>query len=211
MSGILIIGAGGHGKVVADILLRQSAPILGFLDDDPTTWGTSRLGLPVLGAIDTFSNYSPEGLVMGIGSNALRQKIVRRIGGVAQELWRSAIHPEAIVAPSAKIGRGTVIAAGAIVNPDSFIGEHVIINTGATVDHDCHIGDFVHIAPGVHLAGGVRVGEGSLLGIGSAVIPCRSIGQWTTIGAGAVVVEDIPSHTVAVGVPARYLHKDRLG
>jgi len=211
MSGILIIGAGGHGKVVADILLRQSAPVLGFLDDDPTTWGTSRLGLPVLGAVDTFSDYSPEGLVMGIGSNVLRQEIVRRLGSVAQELWRSAIHPEAILASTAKIGRGTVIAAGAVVNPDTFVGEHVIINTGATVDHDCQIGDFAHIAPGVHLAGGVCVGEGSLLGIGSSVIPCCSIGQWTTIGAGAVVVDDIPSHTVAVGIPARCLHKDKAG
>lgn len=211
MSGILIIGAGGHGKVVADILLGQSMPVLGFLDDDPTTWGTSRLGLPVLGAIDAFSDYSPEGLVMGIGSNALRQDIVRRFGSLAQELWRSAIHPKAILAPSARIGRGTVIAAGAIVNPDAFVGEHVIINTGATVDHDCHIGDFVHIAPGVHLAGGVHVGEGSLVGIGSKVIPNRCIGQWTTIGAGAVVVDDIPSHTVAVGVPARCMHKDKAG
>lgn len=210
MSGILIIGAGGHGKVVADILLQQSAPVLGFLDDDPTTWGTSRLGLPVLGAIDTFLDHSPEGLVMGIGSNVLRQDIVKRLGSLAQELWWSAIHPQAIIAPSARIGRGTVVAAGAIVNPDAMVGDHVIINTGATVDHDCRIGDFAHIAPGVHLAGGVRVGEGSLLGIGSTVIPCCSIGQWTIIGAGAVVVDDIPSHAVAVGVPARCLHKDKV-
>lgn len=209
MSGILIIGAGGHGKVVADILLRQSIPVLGFLDDDPTIWGTSRLGLPVLGAINAFLDYSPGGLVMGIGSNALRQKIVQRLGSVAQELWHSAIHPKAILAPSAKIGRGAVIAAGAIVNPDAYVGEHVIINTGATVDHDCHIGDFVHIAPGVHLAGGVHVGEGSLVGIGSTVIPNCNIGQWTTIGAGAVVVSDIPSHVLAVGVPARL--KDKVG
>jgi len=211
MSGILIIGAGGHGKVVADILLRQSMPVRGFLDDDPTTWGTLRLGLPVLGPIDTFSDYSPEGLAMGIGSNALRQDVVKRLGTLAQELWQSAIHPRAILAPSAKIGRGTVIAAGAIVNPDAVVGEHVIINTGATVDHDCRIGDFAHIAPGVHLAGGVRVGEGSLVGIGGSVIPGCNIGQWTTIGAGAVVVDDIPSHSVAVGVPARCINKEKAG
>lgn len=208
MSGILIIGAGGHGKVVADILLRLSMPVLGFLDDDPATWGTLRLDLSVLGAIDTFSDYFPEGLVMGIGSNTMRREIVRRLGSLAHELWLPAIHPEAVIAPSVSVGRGTVVAAGAVVNPDTYLGDHVIINTGATVDHDCHIGDFVHIAPGAHIAGGVHVGEGALLGIGSVAIPGATIGEWATVGAGAVVLEDIPDHVVAIGVPARWSLKE---
>ncbi len=203
MSGILIIGAGGHGKVVADILLRQSISVLGFLDDDPATWGTLRLGLPVLGAIDTFSDYSPEGLAMGIGSNTIRREIVRRLGNLAHDLWQLAIHPRAVIAPSVSIGRGTVVAAGAVVNPDTYLGDHVIINTGATVDHDCHIGDFVHIAPGAHIAGGVRVSEGALLGIGSVAIPGSAIGEWATVGAGAVVLDNIPDRVVAIGIPAR--------
>lgn len=208
MSGILIIGAGGHGKVVADILLRQSMPVLGFLDDDPTSWGTSRLGLPVLGAIDTFWNYSPEGLVMGIGSNMMRREIVGRLGSLAHDLWQPAIHPEAVIALSVSVGRGTVVAAGAVVNPDTYLGDYGIINTGATVDHDCHIGDFVHIAPGAHIAGGVRISEGALLGIGSVAIPGSAIGEWATVGAGAVVLDNIPDHAVAIGVPARWSLKE---
>lgn len=207
MSGILIIGAGGHGKVVADILLRQSIAVLGFLDDDPAMWGTFRLGLPVLGAINTFSDYSPEGLVIGIGSNVMRREIVRRLGSLAYDLWQPAVHPEAVIAPSASIGRGTVIAAGAVVNPDTCLGDHVIINTGATVDHDCYIGDFVHIAPGAHMAGSVRISEGALLGIGSVAIPGSAIGEWATVGAGAVVLGNIPGHAIAVGVPARWSFK----
>ena len=204
MAGVLIIGAGGHAKVVADILICQSVNVAGFVDDDPALWQKQVLRLPVLGSIDSCMNYAPDGLVVGIGSNAVRRAIVERLGGQATSLWRTAIHPSAIVAKSAQVGPGTVIMAGAIVNPDSVIGSHAIINTSATVDHDCSIGDYTHIAPGTTLGGGVRIGTGTIVGIGSVVMPGRTIGEWATIGAGAVVVYDVPDRVVAKGVPARW-------
>lgn len=204
MSGVLIFGAGGHAKVVADILCCQGVSIRGFLDDDPQSWGTTRLGIPVLGGIDAWIDHAPDGLVIGIGSNSIRRAIVARLGDRVQNLWRSAIHPRATIAESVRLGHGVVVAAHAVLNPDSVIGDHAIINTSATVDHDCTIGAYVHIAPGVHLGGGVRVDEGTLIGIGSSVIPYRTIGSWAVIGAGAAVVTDIPDKVTAKGVPARW-------
>jgi sugar O-acyltransferase (sialic acid O-acetyltransferase NeuD family) len=204
MSGYLVLGAGGHAKVVADILLCQKLPVLGFLDDDSSKWGTVCLNLPVLGSIDSYADYQPDGLILGIGSNSRRQNIVHRLGKQIRDLWYSAIHPSATIARSARIGHGVVIAAGGIINPDVRIGDHAIINTGATVDHDCVIGDYAHVAPGARLAGGVNVGQGALVGIGASVIPGKSIGDWAVIGAGAVVVRDISAHKTAKGVPARW-------
>lgn len=203
MSGVLIVGAGGHGKVVADILLLSGVNLLGFLDDDPQATGSERLGLPVLGRIDEYACHAPDGLVLGIGSNRVRQAIVQRLGQEASHLWLNAIHPRAIVAESAILGKGVVIAAQAVVNPDTILGDHVIINTSSSVDHDCRINDFAHIAPGSHLAGGVIVEEGASLGIGTSVIPGVRIGQWAIVGAGSLVLHDVPSSATAYGVPAK--------
>ena len=205
LDGVLILGAGGHGKVVADILVCQGVPVLGFLDDDPMLEGQTRLGLPVLGRIDAYPRYEPGGLVLGVGDAARRRGVVRRGGAAAQPLWRSAVHPRATVAASARLGRGVTISAGAVVNPDASVGDHAIVNTGATVDHDCVIAAYGHIAPGAHLAGGVRIGEGALVGVGANVCPNCSIGAWAVVGAGAVVVCDIPAGVTALGVPARYM------
>jgi sugar O-acyltransferase (sialic acid O-acetyltransferase NeuD family) len=204
MNGVLVLGAGGHGKVVADVMLCAGVPVLGFLDDNPAMWGTSVLGLPVLGAIDTYPDYRPGGLVLGIGANRVRKAIAERLGQTADVPWSTAIHPGATVASSVRIGSGVVIVAGAVVNVDSVLGDHVIVNTAATVDHDCVIGSYAHLAPGTNLAGGVAIGDGTLVGVGAAVIPLVSIGRWTTIGAGAVVTEDIPDDVTAKGIPARW-------
>jgi sugar O-acyltransferase (sialic acid O-acetyltransferase NeuD family) len=202
--GNLIIGAGGHGKVIADIMQRQGMNILGFLDDNVAIIGQQILNLPVLDTIAMWRNFAPDGLVMGIGDNSMRYTLVRQIEQDIAAHWIIPIHPTATIAASVQIGDGTVIMAGVIINPDTILGKHTIINTAATVDHDCVVGDFVHIAPGTHLAGDVHVGNGSLLGIGCSVIPGCKIGENVIVGAGAVVIGDIPSGVVAKGIPAHW-------
>lgn len=204
MSAILVLGAGGHAKVVADIIVSGGAAVTGFLDDDAQTWNTLRLGIRVLGSIDSHKLYAPAALAMGIGSCLARQHIVQRLSHVSSLVWYNAIHPTAVVAASVRMGHGIVIAAGGIINPDATLGNFAIVNTGATVDHDCLVGDYAHLAPGTHLSGGVRVGEGVLIGVGASVAPGCSIGDWSVIGAGAAVVRDIPAHVTAKGVPARW-------
>lgn len=204
MSGVLILGAGGHAKVIADILLLQDVTVLGFLDDDPALWGKQFIGLPVLGSIASYADYAPDGLVSAIGSNAVRKRVVSRLGVAVESLWQTVIHPRATVAHSVELGCGLVIAAHAVVNPDSKLGDHVIVNTGATVDHDCIVDSFAHIAPGVHLAGDVKIGEGSLIGIGSQSIPGCHVGAWSVVGAGSTIVTNIPANVTAKGTPARW-------
>ncbi len=204
-SGVLILGAGGHGKVVADILLCQDVPVSGFLDDNPMLEGQVRLGLPILGPIESYPRYEPSGLALGVGDTSHRQRIVHRCGPPAQHLWRNTIHPRATIATSTRLGRGVTVIAGAVINPDAILGDHVIINTGATVDHECVVAAYGHIAPGAHLAGCVCIGEGVLVGTGANVCPGCSIGAWSIVGAGATVVRDIPAGVTAIGVPARIM------
>jgi sugar O-acyltransferase (sialic acid O-acetyltransferase NeuD family) len=204
VSGILILGAGGHAKVVADILLARGEVVAGLLDDAPARWRTMQLGVPVLGAIDSWREHDPTGLVIGIGDNRARRDVAARLGAAAQDRWRSAVHPAATLAPSVRLGRGVVVAAGVVVNPDAELGDHAIVNTAASVDHDCVVGAYAHIAPGARLAGGVTVGAGALVGIGAVVLPGCAIGAWAVVGAGAVVARDIPPNVVAKGVPARW-------
>lgn len=204
MSRVLVIGSGGHAKVVADILRCQGSTVVGFLDDNPETWGSKRLGLPVLGGLETYTDHMPDALIVGVGAADIRRRIVERLGIAAEPLWCNAVHPSATIASSARLGRGVVVAAGAVINPDAVAGDHVIINTGATVDHDCHVGNYSQIAPGAHLAGAVRVGQGVLVAMGAIVVPGRTIGDGAVVGAGAVVVRDVPQGVKALGVPARW-------
>jgi sugar O-acyltransferase (sialic acid O-acetyltransferase NeuD family) len=204
--GNLILGAGGHGKVIADIMLLQRISVLGFLDDDPSLVGQKIFTLPVLGSSDKWRDFEPDGLVMGIGDNSIRRKIAQHMKLGPMPPWITVIHPNAIISASVEVSLGTVIMGGAVINADTVLGNHTIVNTGATVDHDCVIGHFVHIAPGANLAGGVYVNDGAFLGIGCSIIPNCRIGEGAIIGAGAVVVGDVPAGVIAKGVPARW-HK----
>ncbi|MBC8105509.1 MAG: acetyltransferase [Anaerolineae bacterium] len=205
---VVIIGAGGHGKVVLDILRAASGSKIrpvGFLDADPALIGTSINDLPVLGPIHHISKLRQQkvcGAIVAIGDNRARFSYARYLLDESIELI-SAIHPGAIVSTTAKTGRNVVIAAGAIVCADAQIGDSVILNTGCIVDHECEIGESAHICPAAALAGRVRIGAGAFIGLGAKIIQCRTVGAHATIGAGAVVIEDIPANVTAVGVPAR--------
>lgn len=191
---MLIIGAGGHGKIVAEIFMLNNESEFTFIDEDDRK--KSALGQDVVHVFPT--NYS-EAAAIGIGNNRIRHFISRRYPYQYQTL----IHPKTQLSRFCKIGSGTVIVAGATINIDAKIGKHVIINTNASVGHDCIIDDFVHIAPNVALAGNVKVGEGSHIGIGSSVIQGINIGKWCTIGAGTVVINDIPDGALVYGNPGK--------
>ncbi|GGM13499.1 acetyltransferase [Deinococcus aerophilus] len=199
MSKVLVVGAGGHAKVVIATLRAAGWDVIGVLDDRPESWGNSVLGYPVHGGLDGLKG-TRHRAVLAIGNNAVRRDIAARFPNTE---WTSAIHPAATVHESVQVGPGTVIFAGAVIQPDTVLGSQVIVNTGATVDHDCVLEDYVHVAPGTQLAGGVQLEEGAFLGIGSVVTPGIRVEKWTTVGAGSVVIRSLPAHCVAVGVPAR--------
>jgi sugar O-acyltransferase (sialic acid O-acetyltransferase NeuD family) len=210
---VLIIGAGGHGQVIADILLNmqkagQPVTPIGFLDDSPEQHSLLRLGLPVFGSISDLPNIAHDAAVIGIGDNRTRKQVFDRLRAAGTRLI-SALHPAAIIAHEVRIGDGTVACAGAILNTGADIGENVILNTGCTVDHHCRIADHVHIAPGVHLGGYVTIAEGGLVGIGATVMPYRHVGAWSQVGAGALVHRNIDERTTVVGVPARVLRDSK--
>lgn len=197
---VVVIGAGGHGKVIVSLLQELGFKVTVVLDDDPARWGMKILGVPVNGPTEDFLKKSNREAVIGIGDNTTRRKVAKDSQGTR---WITAVHPYSWVHPSVRIGEGSVVFAGTVIQPDTVIGRHCIINTGATIDHDCRIGDGVHIAPGCHLAGGVTIGDGSFLGVGVSVIPGCVIGKGSIVGAGATVISDLPDLVVAVGTPAR--------
>lgn len=202
--GVLVYGAGGHGKVVVDILERMAQyKIVGFVDDNPSQKGRSFFGYPVIGSLDALLEHGTQShLILAIGDNEARGRLAHRLEPLGFQ-FATAVHPTASLGRDTKLGWGTVIMANVAVNSGATIGRHVIINTGATIDHDCVIGDFAHISPGVHLGGGVTVGSLAHVGIGASVIQNVTIGAGSVIGAGAAVVKDVPPNVVAVGVPAR--------
>ena len=197
---VIVIGAGGHGKVVADIVRSSGDILLGFLDDGRQP-GETICGIPVLGGISDYVNHPEAQFVVAIGGAAARRSIVSRLEGVR---WYTAIHPTAVISPmDTHIGEGTVVMAGAIVNPCTTVGRHCIVNTASSVDHDNRIGDFTHISVGARLAGTVTVGEDVWVGIGATVSNNLSVCDSCMIGAGAVVVHDITESGTYMGVPAR--------
>lgn len=208
---LLILGAGGHAKVIIDILEKQerSRNLLVY-DDNPETWGGSILGYPIVGNLQTllkdqFNNLQA-GTIIAIGDNHTRLKIARTLTQNGIKLC-SAIHPSAVISREVRIGAGTVLFAGAVVNADSDIGDNVIVNTAASVDHDCIIGDGAHIAPGAVICGGVNIGEGSLIGAGSVIIPGLRIGSNVIVGAGSTVLKDLEDGAKVAGTPAKNISK----
>lgn len=204
----VIIGAGGHGRVVLDILRAagQYRP-MGFLDAQPTLTGAQVAGLEVLGDVSLLPKLQQQKLshaIVAVGDNRARLAYAQLLLEHGFELI-TAIHPRAHLSSGVQVGRNVVIAAGAIICTQVKIDDSAIINTGAIVDHECRIGAGAHIAPGAALAGRVQVESGAFVGLGARVIQRLTIGSFATVGAGAVVLEDVPADTAVVGVPARCL------
>ena len=197
---VYLYGAGGHAKVIRDILEACNIYVAGVSDDNAET--TKFMEMEVMHTLKNGEEY-----IVSIGNCNIRRKIAEKLaaGGCS---FATAIHPRAIVSPHAKIEEGCVVMQGAVVQSCTHIGRHCILNTGATVDHDCNIGDYVHIAPGVTLCGEVSVGDGCWIGAGSVVIQGIKIGAGSFIGAGSVVCEDIPEGVVAYGNPCRVKRKN---
>jgi sugar O-acyltransferase (sialic acid O-acetyltransferase NeuD family) len=201
---LLIIGANGHGKVVADLAIKLNRWLsVAFLDDDKNI--NTSMSLEVLGTSNEASKYIEEyEIFVGIGNNAIRQKVQEMLETIGAKI-PILIHPTAIIGEQVEIGSGTAVMAGAIVNCCTKIGKGCIVNTGSTIDHDNSIEDFVHISPGSHLAGTVKIGKGSWLGIGSVVSNNINITNDCKVGAGSVVVKDIFEPGVYIGAPAKKL------
>lgn len=202
---LVIIGASGHGKVVADIALRVGYSEVVFLDDAEGL--VECAGLPVVGRSSDAEKFEDSDFFVAIGNAKIRERIQSGLRGKLATL----IHPNASVSRRVSIGEGTVVMAGAVINSNAVIGEGCVVNTCASVDHDCVVGDYVHISVGAHLAGNVHVGSGTWVGIGATVSNNVTICHDCMIGAGAVVVRDITEPGTYVGVPAKKLEKSLGG
>lgn len=203
---IIVIGAGGHAKVIIEVIRAAGHyDILGLIDPGEIR---SLLGVPVLGDDAQVASLYQRGVrtaVVALGNNRLRQEIGTQLCAVGFDL-PALVHPGACLSPSARIEGGAVVMCGATVGTEATVRRLAIINTGAIVEHDNDIGEAAHIGPGCALAGSVRIGERALVGVGSAVRPNVSIGADATVGAGSAVVADVPPGAVVGGVPARRLH-----
>lgn len=204
---VLIIGAGGHGRVIADCLRLAGRQVLGYLDAAAGLKGSELGGLRVVGGDDQLKNFDPHAVVLvnGIGSissTILRRQVYERMAAAGYK-FEALRHPTAIVSSTVKWNDGVQLMAGAIVQSNASIGENTIVNTGAIVDHDCRVGAHCHLAPGVVFSGEVQVGDGVHVGTGACVIQGVTIGAGAMIAAGAVVVRNVPGGARVAGVPAR--------
>lgn len=190
---VIIIGCGGHGKVVADVIRKTGDIVEGFLDDNQLLPG-------VIGRIDDCVKYKNSSFIIAIGNNDIRKKVQEKYHNLE---FYTAIHPSAVIGENVRINDGTVVMANAVINSGTVIGKHCIINTGSIVEHDNKIDDFVHISPGAVLCGTVSVGEKTHVGAGAVVINNVEVVKESIVGAGAVVVKDIEKPGIYIGVPAR--------
>lgn len=205
---ILIFGAGGHGRVVLDILIESGAGnILGFIDDDKSKAGEKIRGFSVLGDFTYLANKKSACIALGIGNNIIRERIFTKAKGMDIPVI-SAVHPKAIVSRDVNIGQGVVIMPGAVINSGTALEDGVVVNTGASVDHDSYLNRFCQIWPGAHLAGTVRVGEFSYVGTGASVIQNINIGKNVMIGAGTVIIKDVPDNVTIAGNPGKVIRKN---
>lgn len=211
---IVIVGAGGHGRGILEILRAEAdakgaaCEVQGFLDDRAELRGGACAGLPVLGRLDDAPRLAAEGarFLLGIGDPQVRRQVVRRLGGIP---YGRAVHPSAVLYGEVEIGAGAVIAAGVVVAAATSLGEQVLLNLNATVGHDCRLAAYATVGPGANLGGFVVMGEASFVGLNGTVVPGRSLGAGSRLGPGSVLLEDLGDRRVAFGVPARVVDRVR--
>lgn len=204
---IVVIGAGGHGREIAQLINDIAEDgggfeIIGFVDDDISLTGKVIAGLPVLGELSWLTEQPEIAVAVGVGKPAVKQALLQRLS-VQRTKVPELIHPSALLGRRISVGAGVQICAGCILTTDISLGSMVTLNRGCHISHDCVIGAFASLHPAVALAGNVSVGEGAELGIGSCSIQGRTIGAWSVVGAGAVITRDVREAVTVVGVPAR--------
>jgi UDP-perosamine 4-acetyltransferase len=204
LSPLLLVGAGGHAKVVIELVRAAGMyEVIGLIDRNLK--GSLILGVPIVGSDIDLANFRHQGInhaFVGIGNNQRRLQMGRYLRQIGFEIV-NAISPAAVISVSVKLGRGIAVMAGAVINAEARIDDFSIINTHASVDHDCWVGEGAHVAPGSTLAGNVRIGTLAFVGAGASVIPGTNIGENAVVGAGACVIRDVPTGASAWGVPAR--------
>lgn len=207
MKSLVVYGCGAVGRlakqIVDEINVQDSTwELLGFLDDNPVLHGQPRIGLTVLGGMDWLVAHPECAVVVAVAKPATRRKIALAIEDLGQREFATLVHPTAWMGSRSTVGAGSIIYPGAMIDPDVRVGCHAILNKACTVGHDTVLGDYVTAAPGANIGGRNLIGEGCDIGIGCATIQGVRIGEWSVVGAGAVVIRDLPSNTTAVGVPA---------
>lgn len=207
MRPVIVVGAGGHARVLIDALQRAGAHIAFATDADPSKQGQTLLGVVVRGGDEAIAAHGRDQVLLAIGVGSMGNDVTRRAIFEWFETrgyrFATVVHPAATIARDVTLLDGAQVMAGAVVQTGTWIGRNAILNTRAGVDHDCRIGDHAHIAPGATICGGVELGEGAFVGAGACVIQAVRIGAGSVIGAGAVVVRDVPAGARVMGVPAR--------
>jgi sugar O-acyltransferase (sialic acid O-acetyltransferase NeuD family) len=204
---VIVLGAGGHARVLIDALQELGTEIMGLTDPDKTLWGQTLMDVDILGPDEKIFDIHPERILL---VNALGSTKSTRARQELFETWQqrsysfaTVVHPKAVLAKSVQLAEGVQILAGAVINPNTKIGANTIVNTGAIVEHDCIIGDHVHLAPGARVAGNVTIGKAAHIGIGSTIIQGLTLGENCLVAAGAVVVRSVPDKAVVMGVPGK--------
>jgi sugar O-acyltransferase (sialic acid O-acetyltransferase NeuD family) len=217
MEKVVILGAGGHAREVLwgfeeDNKVMPRWEVLGFIDENTRNKGLVLCNLPILGDFGWFDRAPCRDIhvISGVGNCRTKLHFAEEAGRLGLDFC-SIVHPSVLMSSRVEVGEGTVIAAASILTTDVRIGKHVTVNLDCTISHDVAMGDYCTLAPGCHISGNVTLEDGVDLGTGSTIIQGRSVGAWSTIGAGAVVVDDIPPDVTAVGVPARIVRESKGG
>lgn len=213
---VVVYGAGGHGRETVQLLEDINAhrarwDVLGFIDDDPALHGRVVNGLPVLGGTEWLDREADHvRIALGLASPTVKRRVIARLGRDAQR-FTTLIHPAVRLCRWLEIGPGTAIAAGTVLTVNIAVGAFVTLDRACNISHDCRIGDFATIAPAVNVSGGVEIGAGCEIGTGVSTVKHVTVGEWSIIGAGAVIASDIPPNCTAVGVPAKPIKQRESG